>query len=660
MAPKPAKKAPKASPIPDRPNVLPVDPNAPVQAPPPSMAKTNIQEWNRMWEEYNHERYKVDTGFQVNHEAQQAQLPIFLTERQHASRKRGKEQILLLSADISRACKSAVIDKKSTGGEAIEHVWSSMTREKREELYFTALQQVEVICPSQRFREEAPELTLEAMCGGKGEGFNKLLNHFYREPELVDGEFKQETEYPLLRHEVQWEQLGLERDSELMPLSRAERAFQESMLNQKHLYLVNFVCQVLKLILGVKTTSLYIPKKLTSVATPPDVKARLRAKYTYVSDEGVLTPKPDACRDPEFVEWGGQWYCEIDDCQKSETAFDPADTPTGHKTSALLRQQIDVHKNLPKSQWAVLVQGGAPGPGQNLCAIQMFASDQRVQDLCTEFRSLAFSTRSPEAIGWFFTSLAIHLDDELETTASQKIMEPLAAVTKEEFTHQFITAFGIEEEAFIAGLPNTIDLIERGFEDTPGILYKYTGGKYPHFVLNKWLRQQCRLRKKHPTAFWGVLISLREGGPVDNFATLMNLDASVAGKYQESVRRLAFATGDPVHVGEYFVLARIMAQMIGFGESFLKWTTEKEFRRQFCEAWETTDEALDKWIENDLAGMGADADKVKKMLSSDTLPGVKKTNKKKKKKTRKVKDADGEDGLGGVEVAEELPQEDLD
>mgnify|MGYP001580669018 FL=1 len=178
-----------------------------------------------------------------------------------ANRKRTKETILEVTNIISAQCAKAVFTK---GEGSYQHRWSKRSRAQREETFFAALQRVETVVPSQRMREEAPEITLEGMCVGQGEGFHVLLNHFYREPKIgEDGELAKETDYPLLRHEALWQQWNLIRDADSLPLSRGERAFQvrhlcvrphgcateadpcrrvrkESLLLQRHLYLVMF------------------------------------------------------------------------------------------------------------------------------------------------------------------------------------------------------------------------------------------------------------------------------------------------------------------------------------------------------------------------------------------------------------------------------------
>ncbi|KAL8286646.1 hypothetical protein RQP46_004174 [Phenoliferia psychrophenolica] len=90
-----SKRKPKVSPIPDRLTVGPVDPNAP---------------------DYNHEKNRLDSGFTINAEAQAAQYPILLTERQHANRKRLRSAILDNVYAISLSCLSAVHLLASTGG----------------------------------------------------------------------------------------------------------------------------------------------------------------------------------------------------------------------------------------------------------------------------------------------------------------------------------------------------------------------------------------------------------------------------------------------------------------------------------------------------------------------------------------------------------------
>ncbi|KAK4703960.1 hypothetical protein P7C70_g2256, partial [Phenoliferia sp. Uapishka_3] len=93
--------------------------------------------------------------------------------------------------------------------------------------------------PSVRMREEVPDITLENMCGGTGDGFRKLVEHFSYTPIFDEGRMRLPVDYPLLKDIEMWRRWGLDQISSVPP-SRGERAFQEAMLNQRHLYLVLF------------------------------------------------------------------------------------------------------------------------------------------------------------------------------------------------------------------------------------------------------------------------------------------------------------------------------------------------------------------------------------------------------------------------------------
>ncbi|KAL8286718.1 hypothetical protein RQP46_004246 [Phenoliferia psychrophenolica] len=368
----------KASPIPDRFDDPPVD--AWIRPPDPALVHTDPKRWNAEWEAFNYERYKVDSSLHVNAEAQAAQLPIFLTEGQHAYRKHMRSAILDNVVAISLDCKLAVQFHESTRGEAFEHIWSSKTREQLEE--------------------------------------NELS----------------------------------------------------------------------------------------------------RAKYWLVSDDGEICVSPDAFRDKEFVEWGGQYYCEFQGRGTSEIGgkgngillqahkatcgrplTDVTDIPifnsyTGQANpdatsssaptiGALLSQQIFCHEKFPGSQWAVIINDIPPSSGKSLEIFFMAPEvDTKAIELHNKYRELAFSTRGPKYIGWLFTSLALKLFPHLGSKAPQPGLEQLAAISHADFTHQFITAFEIDEEPFLDGLPTSQDLIDYQLETMPAILRDFTAGRYPHVV----------------------------------------------------------------------------------------------------------------------------------------------------------------------------------
>lgn len=128
------------------------------------------------------------------------------------------------------------------------------------------------------------------------------------------------------------------------------------------------------------------------------------------------------------------------------------------------------------------------------------------------------------------------------------------------------------------------------FRGLAGVPLPFLDGKYPHFALNYWLRQQCRLRRQTPATFWGLLIPLEEGGPLDNLASL----ASPSPQTLDPVREQAFATGDIEYVGAMYTILKYLLRD-EYGKGALQWTTEDDFNEQFCRAWDTTVEAIEEW-----------------------------------------------------------------
>ena len=200
----------------------------------------------------------------------------------------------------------------------------------------------------------------------------------------------------------------------------------------------------------------------------------------------------------------------------------------------------------------------------------------QVRDVADEFHDKAFKTRDQKAIGWLFTSFAVYLRDILSSTNPEPDALELAKVTPREFVLQFRAAFDLDEPTFLACVSSTKDFLDRGFEDWPAYLDTFLDGKYPHFALNYWLRQQCRLRRQTPATFWGLLIPLEEGGPLDNLALL----ASPSPQTLDPVREQAFATGDIEYVGAMYTILKYLLRD-EYSKGALQWTTEDDFNEQF-------------------------------------------------------------------------------
>lgn len=99
--------------------------------------------------------------------------------------------------------------------------FQKLSRAEREEVVLGGLKGAEMMIPSQRMRENCPELTLEGLCGGRGEGWGKLVGHFTVDP-LGEGW----GNYPLLVHEGMWKMLEIGGEDELVPRSSGQRAYQ--------------------------------------------------------------------------------------------------------------------------------------------------------------------------------------------------------------------------------------------------------------------------------------------------------------------------------------------------------------------------------------------------------------------------------------------------
>jgi hypothetical protein len=85
-------------------------------------------------------------------------------------------------------------------------------------------------------RRLVPEITLKNLAGDDGQGFLTLINALLPDPDRVD-------QYRIVRNAEFEAHYGInfESDETIMPPSQSERAYQETRLHLRHLYLLEFV-----------------------------------------------------------------------------------------------------------------------------------------------------------------------------------------------------------------------------------------------------------------------------------------------------------------------------------------------------------------------------------------------------------------------------------
>ncbi|KAL8276185.1 hypothetical protein RQP46_011397 [Phenoliferia psychrophenolica] len=515
-------------------------------------------------------------------------------------------------------------------------------------MFYAAMRTVESTFQSDRMREEAPEITRASFCAGAAKGFGNLVSHFAYEPVFFSGEMRKPEDYPILPNAEISRRWGLDATSGV-PASRGERAWQDAMLLQRHLYLVRLACCLMDELDGV-VTQLTMPMRQSTLPTPPALAARFAARgYVVVGADGVRRPSPAACLDKDFLQWGGSFICQhcfrpeddlklkgegkmrfcgpcrkierawafcSEECQRknwkshkktcgklfSETLntpiFPPAevddvDPPSKHPTNALLAQQISLHRQLPAdpaTHWNVQVD---PGPAKTRKdAILLRLYDPISRKLYDEFRDVAIATREPTAIAWLFVSLVTDIGPSIGLPDDGS-GPSISDITPSAFTQQFLTQFDLPFDTFLAALPSTPALLARSVEHANLCgreLLKFTDGKWSGYVLSMELRRQfLSARDVGPTAVWAVIVPTERGGAPRN---IYDVVAPVSHKAHKALRR-AFGEGTIGTIGAVAALFVEVTALCKFGVGSLQLLSLEDFKNQYCNDWRVGEEELD-------------------------------------------------------------------
>ncbi|KAK4703713.1 hypothetical protein P7C70_g2497, partial [Phenoliferia sp. Uapishka_3] len=217
-----------------------------------------------------------------------------LEERHIANRLSKKKHVLEYNIILSGR-----VMTRQLQGKSLEDRWKAMTVLEREEIVLWSLIKVtEAVRETSEARAEVPEITLEAMCGGDGSGWCRLVQHFL--VDLVDDP----TDFAVLHHEVWDRQMLLDKAGENLPLHRAIRAYQEEAILGRHIFILLFLIACTSRMEGmdfghthVRSTEGTSVSDLTKLSLGDDAKKI--AEYKFVEKDTVKLA--DVTSVPTFV-----------------------------------------------------------------------------------------------------------------------------------------------------------------------------------------------------------------------------------------------------------------------------------------------------------------------------------------------------------------------
>lgn len=204
-----------------------------------------LREWNAEWERRLAIFYDPNSPPFVDEREDAVQLAVYVDEWAYTCREAGAKSVRGQGLRLME--KTTVDDFEQRYAEP----WRRKTKEEREELVLQVLQHVHQGRAAGPERGEmmrlfAPEVTLEQLAGGGGEGLLKLANSL-----VVEG-WSQEGQWSVfVRHEAFERKFLFNFDQDaLLPASKALRAFQEEHRLTRHSYLFEVVGDLLTAIVG--------------------------------------------------------------------------------------------------------------------------------------------------------------------------------------------------------------------------------------------------------------------------------------------------------------------------------------------------------------------------------------------------------------------------
>ncbi|GAA5924095.1 hypothetical protein JCM1841_004572 [Sporobolomyces salmonicolor] len=197
--------------------------------------KKDIRAWNRVYEAYLDFLWGPDsTNVRVKEKEPQLYAQ-WLTESAIYNRTNKRKHVREYIEKMVHVVRNADLKNNS-----LRSKWRKLSVPEREELFYSSIAFVtEGFHEETQTRNEAPEIQLEAMTAGDGEGFIRLVDFF------VDNYDRSITEgtdsFVPLDHPVWNRVYKRDRPDEEALLPKSVRAFVEEMLLDRHLFIVFFL-----------------------------------------------------------------------------------------------------------------------------------------------------------------------------------------------------------------------------------------------------------------------------------------------------------------------------------------------------------------------------------------------------------------------------------
>lgn len=273
------------SPAPQTPTPpIPPTPSQPAQRPPRrdsldtiifSDYYGDVRAWNAAWEEQNARVFAPGSKVLLSEQTAQQQSR-HLDEFMFNQRRKGWDSLGESAWNIFEAVGFCTPDS-----ELVYERWRGKTLEEREEIVLAALAGLhsgdsKLDKKREINRRSAPEITLEGMAGGGGQGFVRLVNA------VLPGE---KSSYSIVCNSAFERVYGFRADGDesLAPLSKRLRAWQDEELLVRASYLQGFVSRALELIVSILSRALGNLWTELSLQTGKTVHATFEAS-------GVATP----------------------------------------------------------------------------------------------------------------------------------------------------------------------------------------------------------------------------------------------------------------------------------------------------------------------------------------------------------------------------------
>ncbi|GAA5859436.1 hypothetical protein JCM1840_004617 [Sporobolomyces johnsonii] len=197
--------------------------------------KKDVRAWNRVYEAYLNYLWGPDsTNVRVTEEEPQLYAQ-WLTEPAIYNRNNKRKHVREYIEKMVHVVRNADLKNRP-----LRSKWRKLSVPEREELFLSSIAFItEGFHEETQTRNEAPEIQLEAMTAGDGEGFIRLVDFF------VDNYDRSLTEgtdsFVPLEHAV-WDRVyKRDRPEEEVLLPKPVRAFVEEMLLDRHLFIVFFL-----------------------------------------------------------------------------------------------------------------------------------------------------------------------------------------------------------------------------------------------------------------------------------------------------------------------------------------------------------------------------------------------------------------------------------